>query len=154
MCEAGVFNAGLKKCAPAVSGLSADQVTRVSGESSDRVQRFKRWFWSVVEKMNNIERQDLVSTVSKAPLPSASSLFRSCVATWAFFVVFMAVCVCMCMYADVTLPVCVCVCVCRCVTCGWLYHVCACVLTVPVCMCVCVCGVTCASVCVCMCVCV
>jgi hypothetical protein len=33
----------------------------VTGESSDLVQRFKRWFWSVVEKMNNIERQDLVS---------------------------------------------------------------------------------------------
>ena len=24
------------------------------------MQRFKRWFWSVVEKMNNQERQDLV----------------------------------------------------------------------------------------------
>lgn len=31
-----------------------------AGESSERVQRFKRWFWSVVEKMNNVERQDLV----------------------------------------------------------------------------------------------
>lgn len=145
------------KGTPAVSGLSADQVTHVSGESSDRVQRFKRWFWSVVEKMNNIERQDLVSTVSKAPLPSASSLFRSWVATWTVFVVFMDVfyaCVCMQML----------LCLSVCVTCGWLYPVCVGVLTVPVCVCscvnsacldVCVCGgVTCASVCVCMCVCV
>ena len=97
-----------------MSGLSADQVTHVSGESSDRVQRFKRWFWSVVEKMNNIERQDLVSTVSKAPLPSASSLFRSWVATWTVFVVFMDV------FYDV--------CVCRC------YSACQCVLPVAGCI--------------------
>ncbi len=31
-----------------------------SGEGGDKVQRFKRWFWSIVEKMNNVERQDLV----------------------------------------------------------------------------------------------
>ena len=143
-----------------MSGLSADQVTRVSGESSDRVQRFKRWFWSVVEKMNNIERQDLVSTVSKAPLPSASSLFRSCVATWAFFVVFMAVCVCMCMYADVTLPVCVCVCVQVCYL--WLAVSCVCMCVNSACLYVCVCVwcylclCVCLHVCVCigMCVCV
>ncbi|CAG2184492.1 EDD1 [Mytilus edulis] len=30
-----------------------------SGEGNDKVQRFKRWLWSVVEKMNNQERQDL-----------------------------------------------------------------------------------------------
>ena len=96
--------------------------------------------------MNNIERQDLVSPVSKAPLPSASSL--SCVATWTLFVVFMAVFVCMCVYADVTLPVCVC----RCVNSARL---CAGVLTVPVCMCVCVCVAVlpeplCVSACVCV----
>ena len=33
-----------------------------SGEGGEKVQRFKRWFWSIVEKMNNVERQDLVST--------------------------------------------------------------------------------------------
>ena len=31
-----------------------------AGERNEKVQRFKRWFWSVVEKMNNHERQDLV----------------------------------------------------------------------------------------------
>ena len=36
-----------------------------SGEGGEKVQRFKRWFWSIVEKMNNVERQDLVSTTSK-----------------------------------------------------------------------------------------
>ena len=35
-----------------------------SGEGGEKVQRFKRWFWSIVEKMNNIERQDLVSYFS------------------------------------------------------------------------------------------
>ena len=29
-------------------------------DGTDHVQRFKRWFWSIVEKMNNYERQDLV----------------------------------------------------------------------------------------------
>lgn len=33
-----------------------------SGEPGDRLLKFKRWLWSIVEKMNNIERQDLVST--------------------------------------------------------------------------------------------
>jgi len=31
-----------------------------SSEVSDKLQKFKRWFWSIVEKMNNLERQDLV----------------------------------------------------------------------------------------------
>jgi hypothetical protein len=34
-----------------------------SGESSERLLKFKRWLWSIVEKMSHIERQDLVSTV-------------------------------------------------------------------------------------------
>lgn len=32
-----------------------------SGESSDRLLKFKRWLWSIVEKMSHVERQDLVS---------------------------------------------------------------------------------------------
>ena len=32
-----------------------------SGEGGEKLQRFKRWFWSIVEKMNSVERQDLVS---------------------------------------------------------------------------------------------
>ena len=36
-------------------------VVCITGEGNEKVQRFKRWFWAVVEKMNNHERQDLVS---------------------------------------------------------------------------------------------
>lgn len=32
-----------------------------SGESGDRLLKFKRWLWSIVERMTNIERMDLVS---------------------------------------------------------------------------------------------
>lgn len=32
-----------------------------SGESSERLVKFKRWLWSIVEKMSHLERQDLVS---------------------------------------------------------------------------------------------
>ena len=31
-----------------------------SGESSERLVKFKRWLWSIVDKMSHIERQDLV----------------------------------------------------------------------------------------------
>ena len=31
------------------------------GEGGEKVQRFKRWLWAIVEKMNTTERQDLVS---------------------------------------------------------------------------------------------
>jgi hypothetical protein len=30
------------------------------GESSERINQFKKWFWSVLEKFNAVERQDLV----------------------------------------------------------------------------------------------
>lgn len=32
-----------------------------SSEAHDKLLKFKRWLWSTVEKMNNIERQDLVN---------------------------------------------------------------------------------------------
>jgi E3 ubiquitin-protein ligase EDD1 len=32
-----------------------------SGEDSERLVRFKRWLWAIVEKMTHVERQDLVS---------------------------------------------------------------------------------------------
>lgn len=32
-----------------------------SGESSERLVKFKRWLWSIVDKMTQVERQDLVS---------------------------------------------------------------------------------------------
>ncbi|XP_036356729.1 E3 ubiquitin-protein ligase UBR5 isoform X2 [Octopus sinensis] len=48
-----------------------------SGESSEKVQRFKRWFWSVVEKMNNHERQDLVYFWTSSPaLPASEEGFQ------------------------------------------------------------------------------
>lgn len=31
-----------------------------SSEGPDKLLKFKRWFWSIVEKMNTLERQDLV----------------------------------------------------------------------------------------------
>jgi E3 ubiquitin-protein ligase EDD1 len=31
-----------------------------SGESTERLVKFKRWLWSIVEKMSHVERQDLV----------------------------------------------------------------------------------------------
>lgn len=33
-----------------------------SSESGDKLLKFKRWLWSIVEKMSNVERQDLVSS--------------------------------------------------------------------------------------------
>lgn len=48
-----------------------------SGESSERVQRFKKWFWTVVEKMNNLERQDLVYFWTSSPaLPASEEGFQ------------------------------------------------------------------------------
>lgn len=32
-----------------------------SGEDSERLVRFKRWLWAIVERMSHLERQDLVS---------------------------------------------------------------------------------------------
>jgi E3 ubiquitin-protein ligase EDD1 len=34
-----------------------------SSESGDKLLKFKRWLWSIVEKMSNVERQDLVSSI-------------------------------------------------------------------------------------------
>lgn len=31
-----------------------------SSEGPDKLLKFKKWFWSIVEKMNIMERQDLV----------------------------------------------------------------------------------------------
>lgn len=31
-----------------------------SKESSDKILKFKRWLWNIVERMSNLERQDLV----------------------------------------------------------------------------------------------
>lgn len=33
-----------------------------SNESAEKLQRFKRWLWQIVERMTNLERQDLVSS--------------------------------------------------------------------------------------------
>ena len=47
----------------------------MAGEGGDRVQRFKKWFWSIVEKMSPSERQDLVCVVSLLSRCLASFLF-------------------------------------------------------------------------------
>lgn len=38
-----------------------------SSEGSDKLLKFKRWFWSIVEKMNTLERQDLVRNYMHMP---------------------------------------------------------------------------------------
>lgn len=35
-----------------------------SNESAEKLQRFKRWLWQIVERMTNLERQDLVRNSS------------------------------------------------------------------------------------------
>jgi len=48
-----------------------------SGEGGEKVTRFKKWFWSIVEKMNNIERQDLVYFWTSSPaLPASEEGFQ------------------------------------------------------------------------------
>lgn len=41
--------------------ISKDFVLHPTGENADKLLQFKRWFWSIVEKMSMTERQDLVS---------------------------------------------------------------------------------------------
>lgn len=36
----------------------------LAGENADKLLQFKRWFWSIVEKMSMTERQDLVRLLS------------------------------------------------------------------------------------------
>ena len=31
-----------------------------SGESAEKVHRFKKWFWAIVDKLSDLERQDMV----------------------------------------------------------------------------------------------
>ncbi|KAK6633415.1 hypothetical protein RUM44_004018 [Polyplax serrata] len=48
-----------------------------SGESSERLVKFKRWLWSIVDKMSHIERQDLVYFWTGSPaLPASEAGFQ------------------------------------------------------------------------------
>lgn len=48
-----------------------------SSEGSDKLLKFKRWFWSIVEKMNTQERQDLVYFWTGSPaLPASEEGFQ------------------------------------------------------------------------------
>ncbi|XP_058797650.1 E3 ubiquitin-protein ligase hyd isoform X2 [Phymastichus coffea] len=48
-----------------------------SGESTDRLVKFKRWLWSIVEKMSHVERQDLVYFWTGSPaLPASEDGFQ------------------------------------------------------------------------------
>jgi E3 ubiquitin-protein ligase EDD1 len=48
-----------------------------SGEGGDKVQRFKRWLWSIVERMTSGERQDLVYFWTSSPaLPASEEGFQ------------------------------------------------------------------------------
>ena len=56
------FYVGPKPVAVLFGDLSVENVSVLlaSDEGGEKVIRFKRWFWAIVEKMNNMERQDLV----------------------------------------------------------------------------------------------
>ncbi|XP_054747498.1 E3 ubiquitin-protein ligase hyd isoform X1 [Anastrepha obliqua] len=48
-----------------------------SSEGSDKLLKFKRWFWTIVEKMNTSERQDLVYFWTGSPaLPASEEGFQ------------------------------------------------------------------------------
>lgn len=47
-----------------------------SGENSERLVKFKRWLWSIVEKMTHLERQDLVCCLKCAICRFLCFLFR------------------------------------------------------------------------------
>ncbi|KAK4302521.1 hypothetical protein Pmani_025398 [Petrolisthes manimaculis] len=48
-----------------------------SGETNDRLNKFKRWLWSIVEKMTNQEKQDLVYFWTGSPaLPASEEGFQ------------------------------------------------------------------------------
>ncbi|CAA9999619.1 unnamed protein product [Nesidiocoris tenuis] len=48
-----------------------------SGESSERLLKFKRWLWAIVEKMSHIERMDLVYFWTGSPaLPASEEGFQ------------------------------------------------------------------------------
>jgi len=48
-----------------------------SGEGGEKLLKFKRWFWSSVEKMNNQEKQDLVYFWTGSPaLPASEEGFQ------------------------------------------------------------------------------
>nr|CAD7423599.1 unnamed protein product [Timema monikensis] len=48
-----------------------------SGETSERLLKFKRWLWSIVEKMTHVERQDLVYFWTGSPaLPASEDGFQ------------------------------------------------------------------------------
>ncbi|XP_075236131.1 E3 ubiquitin-protein ligase hyd isoform X1 [Lycorma delicatula] len=48
-----------------------------SGESSERLLKFKRWLWSIVERMTNVERMDLVYFWTGSPaLPASEDGFQ------------------------------------------------------------------------------
>ncbi|CAH2268734.1 jg23757 [Pararge aegeria aegeria] len=48
-----------------------------SGEPSERLARFKRWLWAIVDKMTHLERQDLVYFWTGSPaLPASEEGFQ------------------------------------------------------------------------------
>lgn len=48
-----------------------------SGEPADRLAKFKRWLWSIVEKMSHSERQDLVRNYTQTFLLVRKNCLRS-----------------------------------------------------------------------------
>ena len=57
--------------------MSFSYLLLYSGEGGEKVQRFKRSFWSIVEKMTTSERQDLVYFWTSSPaLPASEEGFQ------------------------------------------------------------------------------
>ncbi|XP_068224173.1 E3 ubiquitin-protein ligase UBR5 isoform X7 [Palaemon carinicauda] len=60
-----------------ISYTSFNDESAVSAESPDRLHKFKRWLWSIVEKMTNQEKQDLVYFWTGSPaLPASEEGFQ------------------------------------------------------------------------------
>lgn len=48
-----------------------------SGETGDKLSRFKKWFWQLIEKMSNLERQELIYFWTGSPaLPASEDGFQ------------------------------------------------------------------------------
>ncbi|PIK38866.1 putative E3 ubiquitin-protein ligase UBR5 [Apostichopus japonicus] len=54
-----------------------DETGESSGDGSEKLARFKQWFWSIVEKFTNQQKQDLVYFWTSSPnLPASEEGFQ------------------------------------------------------------------------------
>ena len=45
-----------------------NSIILVSGDSQDKLSKFKRWFWSIVESMTPKQKQEMVCEITHSPL--------------------------------------------------------------------------------------